>query len=309
LPLSTTAQLTTAITGDPAYKLQENVRKMFRPEWVWDESIKDYSNLGDLKRDPETGLFPEPSSFPEKLAGKAHWDPYLGLFILDLIQIDHKTGEITELQPVMDSSSKEGWPEYDMNTEDNFNEAYQKYYNYIRQKYYDGGRLSATIPDIVIMRDEHFTPEWFGLTLNDLPMVVEKLEAGAEPAYTMSLIMLMTDTDVGILPSRGDSVQLADWVNAFNSMKSSAAEKARMGDLNGLGYLALPGIYEELKTGKGDDLVNRLPEITEGLKGAGKAAASFWGRDQWIKWFENNTETLDTLKWMIDHKINMPWLK
>lgn len=199
-------------------------------------------------------------------------------------------------------------PEYDIYFDDKFDAGYQKYYNYIRLKYYDGGRLSASIPDIVIMRDEQLTPGWFGLSLFDLPMVVNKLEEGVEPAYTMSLIMLMTDTDVGVLPSRGDSALLDDWVIAFNCIKSLAEEKVKTEDIKSLGYLALPEIYDELKSGRAYNIVTMLPDITEGLEGAGKAA-SLWGKEEWIKWLEDNAETLNTLKWMIDYKIDLSWIE
>lgn len=295
--------------NEPDYKLQENIRQAFRPDWVWDESKEEYSNLGDLKRDPDTGLFPEPSPFPKDLIGYAHWDPYLGLYITNSIHIDHQSGNIKEDEPKMDTSAKIGWPEYDINIEDKFNEAYKKYYDFTIEKYYKGGLSSLAYPDMDIFEREGFTPEWFGLTISDLPMVINKLEAGAPPSYTMSLIMLLTKTDVGVRPSSGDSQHLGNWLKAFKAMKAEAGEKVKQGDLNGLGYLALPHIYEELKSGSGEVLLPLLPEAANGLKNYDKSVAATWDKTKWLNWCENNTETLNTLKYVNDKEINMPWLK
>ncbi len=303
-----TAIIVLAESGnEPIFKLQENIRQMFRPDWVWDEKINDYTNMGKLKRDSETGLFPEPSPFPEDLVGKAYWDPYLGLYIRDTINIDHKTGEITEDQLVMTSSHKDDWPVYVLNSNDEFDKKYKEYSNLIKEKYYKGGLSSIAIPDIEIFKKEGFTPEWFGLTIEDLPILVEKLESGAPQSYTMSLIMLITKTDVGMSPSFGEQYRYCEWVDAFNSLKAQGADKIKHGDLAGLGYLALPYIYDELNSGN-DTVLKLLSEAADGLNGYTKATALSWDKSQWLNWFKENKGAIDALRLVNEHEIYMPWL-
>ena len=296
-------------TGEvPAYKLQENVKNMFRPDWVWDEEKQEYSNLGDLVRNPETGLFPEPSSAPKGLEGYATWDPYIGLYVINSIHINHETGEIKSdpFEGMIDT--KKDWPVYDQNVPDKFNDGFWKYYYATLDKYYNRGLSSAAYADIDLFQREGFTPEWFGLTLNDLPMIFDKLEAGAPSSYAMSLIMLITKTDVGIQPTKGSLPEtLADWVTAFNALTSGAREQVKQGNLKGLGYLALPFIYDELVSGN-DSLLAALPDQANGLNGAAKTDTASWSKDDWLTWFKDNAETMEIFRYVCQRIINMPWL-
>ena len=294
-------------TGEvPAHKLHENVKNKFRSDWVWDEEKQEYSNLGDLVRDPETGLFPEPSSFPEGLEGYATWDPYLGLYVINDIHINHETGEIT-----LDNSnminSKEDWPKYDQYADNAFNNIYWKYMNYTREKYYKPNS-SYAYPDMDLFEWAGLTSEWFELSTGDLPMLMDKLEAGAPPSYTMSLIMLITKTDVGILPSNGSLQKtLAEWVTTFNALTSGAREQVKESNLDGLGYLALPFIYDELLSGN-DSLLAALPEQADGLEGAAKADTASWSKEDWLAWFKDNAESMETFRYVCQRTLNMPWL-
>ena len=291
----------------PFYKLQENIREYCRPEWVWDEEKQEYSNLGDLVRDPKTGLFPEPSPFPEGLEGRATWDPYIGLYIINSIHINHETGEITQDTSEL-INTKEDWPVYDMYISDKFNDSCWKFYNLVSDKYYNGGLSSAVYADMYLFEKEGFTPEWFGLTLNDLPMIFEKLEAGAPTSYAMSLILLMTKADVGIRPSPATSQTiLVNWVTAFNALTSGAREQVKQGNLKGLGYLALPFLYGELVSGN-DSLLAALPEQADGLEGAAKADTASWSKEDWLTWFKDNAESMEIFRYVCQRTINMPWL-
>ena len=295
-------------TGEvPAYKLQESIRLRYRPDWVWDEEKQDYSNLGDLVRDPETGLFPEPSPFPEDLMGRATWDSYLGLYVRNSIHINHETGEITQDTSEL-INTKEDWPIYDQNVPDKFNNGYSKYYYVLLEEYDNHGPSSIACPDLDLFEREGFTPEWFGLTLNDLPMIFDKLEAGAPTSYAMSLILLMTKADVGIRPSPATSQTiLAEWVTVFNALTSGAREQVKQGKLEGLGYLALPFIYDELISGN-DSLLSALPEQADGLEGADKADTASWNKEDWLAWFKDNAETMEIFRYVCQRTLNMPWL-
>ncbi len=297
-------------TGEePFYKLQENIRATFRSDWEWNEEAQEYTNLGDLVRDPETGLFPEPSPFPENLEGYATWDPYLALYIINTIQIDHETGEIiVEPYPSVDPSIMQKPLYYDRDTDDTFNSILNVYMEYVDEKYYGGGYLAAAYPDLDIFEWEGFTPEWFGLSFSDLPMVIDKLEAGAPSSYTMSLIMLITKTDVGIRPTKGSLRKLlGEWVSAFNALTSGAQEQVKQGNLEELGYLALPYICDELLNGN-DSLLSALPEQADGLEGADKTDTAGWSKQDWLDWFENNAETMEVLEYVCQREISMPWL-
>ena len=295
------------VNNEPQYKLQENVKNKFRPDWVWDEEKHEYSNLGDLVRDPETGLFPEPSSFPEGLEGYATWDPYLGLYIRNGTRINHETGEVTFDNTNM-ISSKEGWPEYDQYADNAFNNMYWKYTNYTREKFYKPNSSNA-YPDMDLFEWAGLTSEWFELSTNDLPMLMDKLEAGSPPSYTMSLIMLLSKTDVGIRPSLGSlDTTLVDWVTAFNALTSGAREQVKQCKLEGLGYLALPFIYDELVSGN-DSLLAALPDQTDGLNGADKAETASWSKEDWLAWFKDNAESMETFRYVCQRTINMPWLE
>ncbi len=306
----TSAKSSIAISNTPAYKLQENILQTFRPEWEWDEEAQEYTNLGDLVRDPETGLFPEPSPFPEDLKGIANWDPYLGLYIKNTIDINHETGEMTFHSFEGMISTREDWPVYDVYSPSKFNTAYLKYHKYAADKYYEGGMISIiAYPDMDIFEWEAFTPEWFGLSFNDLPMILDTLEVGAPPSYTMSLIMLLTKTDVEIRPTKGSSEkELAEWVTAFNALTSGAQEQVKQGNLEGLGYFALPYICDELLNGN-DSLLSALPEQADGLEGADKADTAGWSKQDWLDWFENNAETMEVLEYVCQREISMPWLE
>lgn len=149
-------------------------------------------------------------------------------------------------------------------------------------------------------------PDWFGLGIDDLPMVIDKLEAGAPPGYTMSLIMLITKSDVGIVP--GDSWLLDDWVRAFNALNADVADRVKQRDVKALGYLALHTMRTELEKGEDASLVALLPDAADGLKGADKSITTDWDRTQWLSWFECNAETLNVLESVTQRPINMPWL-
>jgi len=300
-------------TGEvPSYKLQENIRLRYRPDWVWDEEKQDYSNLGDLTRDPNTGLFPEPSPFPEGLVGYATWDPYIGLYVINTTYINHETGEITEnpLEGMVDYRTD--WPKYEEYERNIFNDGYLKYSDYTNEKYYRGGITSFRYPEIEVFERDALTPEWFGLSTSDLPMLMDKLEVGAPPTYTMSLIMLITKTDVktgaGIYPYPASlDDELATWVTAFNALTSGAREQVKQGNLKGLGYLALPFIYDELVSGN-DSLLAALPDQADGLEGADKAETASWSKEDWLTWFKDNAESMETFRYVCQRTINMPWL-
>ena len=296
-------------TGEvPAYKLQENVKNKFRPDWVWDEERQEYSNLGDLVRDPNTGLFPEPSPFPEGLVGYATWDPYIGLYVINTTHINHETGEITEnpLEGMVDYRTD--WPKYEEYERNIFNDGYLKYSDYTNEKYYRGGITSFRYPEIEVFERDALTPEWFGLSTNDLPMVMDKLEAGAPPSYTMSLIMLITKTYVGPRLTYGSlDDEFAEWVTAFNALTSGAREQVKQGQLDGLGYLALPFLYDELVSGN-DSLLAALPKQADGLEGAAKADTASWSKEEWLSWFKDNAESMEIFRYVCQRTINMPWL-
>ena len=286
----------------PFYKLQENIREYCRPEWVWDEEKQEYSNLGDLVRDPETGLFPEPSLFPKGLVGRATWDPYLGLYVINTTHINHETGEIT-YDPFVWYWT--GYYNTNRKDHDIFDDGYEKYVNYTNEKYYKGGFASFRYPEMEVFERDALTPEWFGLTTNDLPMLMDKLEVGAPPTYTMSLIMLITKTDVGIRPS--SDTDLVGWLTAFNALTSGAREQVKQGNLKGLGYLALPFLYDELLSGS-DSLLAALPDQSNGLNGAAKADTASWNKEDWLAWFKDNAESMEIFRYVCQRTINMPWL-
>jgi len=141
-----------------------------------------------------------------------------------------------------------------------------------------------------------------------LPMIVTKLEEGAPPAYTMSLITFLLRADFGVYPSIGQSYHLDDWVLAFNAAKADIKERVAADDIASLGYLVLPELYNNMKAGIIVDLPT-LTEIAYGLPGFDQEVAAIWGREQWMTWFDDHANIITDLQWVLDHEIVMPWLK
>jgi hypothetical protein len=300
---------TTQTQSPLIYKLPEKIRQAFRPEWTWNTARGEYDGITNLTRDPKTGLFPEPEITPEGLAGYATWDPHLGLYIINSIHIDYISGTFNQDPPAYVPGNEIQWPEYDINIQDRFNNAYRIYIEFLKQHYVFNEWSSGPPPcDMGVFNKHNLTPEWFGMGITDLPMLVNKLEAGAPPAYTMSLIMLISHTDVGITPSVGAKYRYISWVTEFNGMKSQIKYRITHQDTASIGYLALPYIYNELKQNQTNDM-SLLPEITDGLDGTTKVVTSSWDKAKWITWFGEHEDEIASLQWLIDHKINMPWLK
>jgi hypothetical protein len=293
----------------PAYKIPERIHMTFRPEWIWNDALGDYEDTAGLKRDPETGLFPKPVVTPEGLADYATWDPHLGLYIINTIHIDYKNDSFYEEPPEYDPSSEIHWPKYNINEEDRFNNAYRHYLEFIDERYpFNPFSSAPRYIDLGVFTKYNLTPAWFGMSILDIPMVINKLEAGAPPAFTMTLIMLLTHTDIGIVPSIGATYRYIEWVNTFNVIKSQIPDRVARSDITSVGYLALPLIYGELK----NNLVTNmalLPDITAGLDDCTKVVTSSWDKTQWLSWFNAHEAELWNLQWLIDHQINMPWLK
>lgn len=280
---------------------------MFRREWVWNESKQEYDNLGDLKRDPETGLFPEPSPFPEQLKGKAHWDPYVALYITNLAQIDHKTGKVTTNLFADAAPDAITPPEYTPGEKDPFDIAHEKFQE-LRTKYMSRSESEHKWAEDVIQL-EGLTPEWFGIKTSDLTMLLDKLERGADSEYTMMLIKMLTNVGIEKFHvSYGTHEDEKIWRDKFNKLTSEASERVKSGNIKELGYLALPLIYDELKNGKGDELLPQLSDVANGQKGLVKAETAKWDKAKWIKWFEDNKADMDSLRYVLTNPIKMPWL-
>lgn len=292
----------------PPYKLQENIRQQFRPEWIWNESKQDYDNLGDLKRDPKTGLFPEPSPATEELKQKAYWDPYLALYIRKSVQIDHETGKVSD--NIFANAAPEGnqiqKPEYSYSPTDPYD---AKYSEFMYRRYQHMDKTSShyvSVEDVIKL--ENLTPEWFNIKTSDLPMILGKLEKGADSEYLMALIRLITKCDARFIFHNDTYISLKILRDALNKLTSEASERVTSGNIKELGYLALPLIYDELKNGKGDNLLPQLPDVANGQKGLDKATATQWDKAKWIKWFEDNKADMDSLRFVLEHPIKMPWL-
>lgn len=218
---------------------------------------------------------------------------------------------LTELLAVM--FGPDGMPTSVGKPDDWFNSAHRRYFQLYMERY---GTSSVGYSYTYVFEVEGLTPEWFGFDAEDLPRIIDRLEAGAHPTYTMSLIMLLTKSDPGVdLRPRFDGVPrdenagLREWVRAFNELKASVATKVAQRDIASLGYLALPVIYAELKSSDGEDLVALLPGVADGLAGAEEAVTAGWDKAAWLTWFEANAETLEALKSANEREIYLPWLE
>jgi hypothetical protein len=218
---------------------------------------------------------------------------------------------LTELVPV--TFGPDGMPTSVGKPDDWFNAAYRRYLQLYMERY---GMSSVGYSDAYVFETEGLTPEWFGLDVEDLPRIIDRLEAGAHPAYTMSLIMLLTKSDPGVKLRPGldgtspdDKAPLRTWVQAFNDLKASVTAKVAQQDVTSLGYLALPAIYDELKSGDGDDLLALLPKVAKGLAGADPAVTAGWDRSAWLTWLEANAETLEVLKSVNERELYLSWLE
>lgn len=290
----------------PHYKLKENIKQMFRREWVWNEEKQDYDDLDGLVRDPETGLFPQPEPFPEALEGDAYWDGYLGLYIINSIEINHETGEIIENPLAGTVSVRNDWPEYIKSKNDPFDCKYFEFKEIENEKYARGdGQVMHN--ELYIIEHEGLTEEWFGLSATDLPMLLDKLEGGSPPSYTMSMILLVTKADIGLTPFYGAPHRYFEWVDAFNDITLNAERLVGEKKYEDLGYLALPIVYKQLNSGN-EEMLYALPEIAYGLYTDEKSDAEDWDGGQWLDWFESHRDIVDALQYTLDYEINMPWL-
>ncbi len=291
---------------DPHYKLKEKVKQAFRSEWEWDEDKQDYKDTDGLVRDPKTGLFPQPEPFPEALEGYAYWDGYLGLFIINSVEINHETGEVNENPLAGTISVTSDWPEYKFSSDDSFDSKYFEFKKIENEKYTraDGQEM---YDDMYIIDKEGLTEEWFGLSITDLPMLLKKLEEGAPISYTMSLIMLITKADTGIVPFDGHPHLYINWVNSFNELTMNADTTVKEKGNDELGYLALPIINKQLKS-KNDEMIKYLPEIAYGLYNNDRDSVKSWGSKEWLSWFEDNEKIMAALQYTLDNEISMEWL-
>lgn len=193
---------------------------------------------------------------------------------------------------------------YKGNAGDVFDQAYQSYKTDILDKKY-AGRTGATA-DLDVFAREGLSPQWFGLTPVDLPMLRGKLLSGAPTAYTMSLISLVMGYDPPTHPKDDDAATLRAWLEDFETRRASAADAVKQRKLEGLGAFALPAVYDEIEAGTGGDLLSQLPALADGFDGLAQADTASWTQADWLAWLRGRMDTWSVLAAFLKEPISLP---
>lgn len=291
---------------DPDYKLNELIREQFRPEWEWDDDIKDYKNIDKgLIRDENTGLFTL-SERNEELEKYATWDGKLGLYISNDVEINHKTGEVITTAKYSESIVK--YPDYKVDGNSIIEKQFLDYLE-IASKEYESSPFSSNYYSLLsLLEDGKVTKDMLTTDIKNLNELKKKLNEGLETDFIMTMIQLTTNIDMENVASNGFSENLKYWLEEYNhhielANKGFSAEEAKK-----LGYLALPYIEDQIKAGKYNEYKGIMLEMTAEYNYSNDKIERPEDYDRALSWFEFYKDDISAIREFISSKLEAEWL-
>ena len=295
----------TSASSDPNYKLHESIRMQFRPEWVWNEDMKDYDNITDLERSKETGFLILPKT-NEELEKHATWDGKLGLYISNDIKINHKTGEITS---TVKSETSRKYPEYNFDKNNIIDQKYAQYYAKTSEFTVKHPELSVYYHPLLLLKNREVTKEMLVTDVENINLLKVKLKEGLRTDFVMTMLQLTTNVKMENEASNGSAGKLKYWLEEYNQLIVNARGDIELEDVEKLGYLTLPYIDEQIKAGNYDTYKDILPSLVAEYGKADDKIGKPSNNEDTLTWFEYYKDDIAAIREFISSELEADWLK
>ena len=292
--------------SDPDYKLHETIRDQFRPEWQWNKDTREYDNIGDLIRDPETGLFPEPETKNNELEGYAMWDGLLGLYICNDIKINHETGEIKS-EIVNNNYNTVEFPCYQLDSSDPIDKKYMDYQEILRSIDDDPSSSLYYSPQALIENGQ-IKEEFFIMPISNVGVLKEKLSLGLQSDFVMTSLQITTNVKMNNIPSNGAAYKLKYWLEEYNELINKANTGFNPEKAETLGFLALPYIEDQIREDHFEKFAPILPSVIDGFEGCEAKDLNIENKSEVLSWFKENKKEIDMLREFISNELEANWL-